>query len=139
MGERLADGNGGAAARVVAGGASPATVWRKEALGRLNVAVWWLCARRKGGKGSGEGESTGAELTSELGRAPTSNSQGRDAYHGEATRARGARGEGGAAGETEWSPASCGGRASQIRRGSWWRSSWRTRELLLLRSLLLSE
>ena len=139
MGESLTDGNGGAAARVVAGGASPATVWRKEALGRLNVAAWCLCARRKGGKGSGEGESTGAELTSELGRALASNSQGRDAYHGEVTRARGARGEGGAAGQTEWSPASCGGRASQIRRGSWWRSSWRTRELLLLRSLLLSE
>ena len=138
MGERLADGNGGAAARVVASGVSPATVWRKEALGRLIVIVRCLRARRKGGKRSGEGESTGAELTSELGRAPTSNSQGRDAYHGEVTRARGARGEGGAAGETEWSPTSCGGRASQIQRGSWWQSSWRTRSLLLLRSLLLS-
>ena len=58
MGERLADGNGRAAAWVVAGGASPATVWRKEALGRLIVIVRCLCARRKGGKRSGEGEST---------------------------------------------------------------------------------
>ena len=98
MGERLVDGNGRAAAQVVAGGASPTTVWRKEALGRLNVAVWCLCARRKGGKGSGEGESTGAELTSELGRAPASNSQARDAYHCKETRARGARGDGGAVG-----------------------------------------
>ena len=45
------------AARVVAGGVSPATVWRKEALGRLIVIVRCLCARRKGGKRSGEGES----------------------------------------------------------------------------------
>jgi len=58
MGERLADGNGGAAARVVTGGVSPATVWRKEALGRLIVIVRCLRARRKGGKRSGEGEST---------------------------------------------------------------------------------
>ena len=63
----------------------------------------------------------GAELTSELGRALVSNSQGREAYHGEVARTQGARGEGEASGEMEWSPASCGGRTSQIRRGSWWR------------------
>ena len=58
MGERLVDGNGGAAARVVAGGVSPTTVWRKEALGRLIATVRCLCTRRKGRKRSGEGEST---------------------------------------------------------------------------------
>ena len=58
MGERLADGNGGAAVRVVAGGASLATVWRKEALGRLNVFVRCLRTRSKGRKRSGKGEST---------------------------------------------------------------------------------
>ena len=118
MGERLADGNGGATVRVIAGGASPAMVWRKEALGRLNVAVRCLCAQSKGGKRSRKGESTGAELTSKLSRAPASNYQGRDAYHGEVARARGARGDGGVAGETERSPASCGGRASELRRGA---------------------
>ena len=54
----------------------------------------------------------GAELTSELGRAPVSNSQGQDAYHGKVVRARGARGEGEASGEMEWAPVSCGGRTS---------------------------
>ena len=90
MGERLADGNGGATVRVIAGGASPAMVWRKEALGRLNVAVWCLCARRKGGKGSGEGESTGAELSGELGRAPASDSGRLEPYHVERRRAKAA-------------------------------------------------
>ena len=98
QGKKLGDGNGGAAARVVAGGASPATAGCKEALGRLNVAVRCLCARSTGRKRSWEGESTGAELTSELGRAPASNSQERDAYHGKEARARGARGDGGAVG-----------------------------------------
>ena len=112
QGKKLSDGNGGAAARVVAGGASPATAGCKEALGRLNVAVRCLCARSTGRKRSWEGKSTGAELTSELGRAPASNSQEQDAYHGEVARARGARGEGEASGEMEWSPASYGGRTS---------------------------
>ena len=111
-GKRLGDGNGGAAARVVAGGASPATAGCQEALGRLNVAVRCLCARSTGRKRSWEGESTGAELTSELGRAPASHSQEQDAYHGEVARARGARGEGEASGEMEWAPVSCGGRTS---------------------------
>jgi len=99
-GARLAGGNGRAVAQVVVGGASPAMVWREEVLGRLNDAVRCLCARKKGGKESGAGESTGAELTGELGRALASDSRG------EVTRAQGARGGGGAAGEMENSTAS---------------------------------
>ena len=105
-GKPTATVHGGAAAWVVAGGASPAMVGREEVLGRLNGAVRCSCARKKGGKGSGAGESMGAELTGELGRAPASDSHGRDTYHSEVTRARGARGGGGAAGEMESSTAS---------------------------------
>ena len=47
-----------------------------------------------------------------------SDSRAVKAYQGERTRARGARGGGGAQGEMEWSTASWGGGASQLRRGS---------------------
>ena len=75
--------HGGAAAWVVAGGASPAMVGREEVLGRLNGAVRCSCARKKGGQGSGAGKSMGAELTGELGRAPASNSGRLGPYHAE--------------------------------------------------------
>jgi len=82
-GKPTATVHGGEAARVVAGGASPAMAGREEVLGRLNGAVRCSCARKKGGQGSGAGKSTGAELTGELGRAPVSNSGRLGPYHTE--------------------------------------------------------
>jgi len=83
LGKPAAAVHGGAAAWVVAGGASPAMVGREEVLGRLNGAVRCSCARKKGGQGSGAGKSMGVELTGELGRAPVSNSGQLGPYHAE--------------------------------------------------------
>ena len=105
LGRELAGAHGDTAARRARGRALPAH--SKARGGAHKVRGGKAVLMRE--KGRREGESTGAELISELGRAPASNSQGQDAYHGEVARARG---EGEASGEMEWSPASCGGRTS---------------------------
>jgi hypothetical protein len=56
------------------------------------------------------GEVHGAELSGELDRAPTSDSQGQEPYHGKPRRARDARGGGGARGRLQWLAVSGGGR-----------------------------
>ena len=86
--------HGGATARVVASEASPALARREEVLRRLSDAVRCSCTRKRGGRGSGAGLSARSQ-------APVRDSWPVKAYHGEPTRARGARGGGRAAGETE--------------------------------------
>ena len=93
--------HGGAVARLVGGTPTPATARQGEARTRFARARRCSRARKEGGRGSREEVSTGAELSGELSRALASDSRGREAYHGKATRARGARGGGGAQGKME--------------------------------------
>ena len=101
LGSELVGAHGEAVARLVGGMPTLATAGHEEARTRFARARRCSRARKEGERWSGEGVSTGAELSGELSHAPTSDSQGRGAYHGKATRARGARGGGGAQGKTE--------------------------------------
>ena len=76
---------GGAVAWLVGGTPTSATAGHEEACTRFARARWCSRARKEGERWSGEGVSTGAELSGELSHAPTSDSQGRGAYHGKAT------------------------------------------------------
>ena len=101
-----------------AGRPSPAEIWRGEWLASSTASVWCWCAWKKGREVERRGGVHGAELSGEEELTPVSDSRPVKAYQGEPRRAQGARGGGGAQGETERSTASWGGRASQLRRGS---------------------
>ena len=85
FGMKLGGAHGGAVARLTDGRPSPAEKGREMWRGSFTELVRCSCVRREGERWSGEGVSTGAELSGELGRAPASDSRERGAYHGKAT------------------------------------------------------
>ena len=77
--------HGGAETWLIGGTPTPATVGHGQVRTRFARARRCSHARKEGERWSGEGVSTGAELSGELGRAPASDSRERGAYHGKAT------------------------------------------------------